>query len=208
MMTSNKTSITAIINFWEWFARNCRNFGANFENAHLLGELDAQVKRLGSFSWEIGPGKTKDHLLVISPSGDVDMLQETKIIIDHAIACDGWEYYYAKQPKQWDLRFFFVTGKGARLEVDAAQWEYVLLRFEDGMFTIIIKASDLQHLDENDKLTAVEIALDGMLGEELRLQTFCEIDVRGEFDSEHMNKASNMRGLAPHIKKLSGNVFS
>ena len=149
-MTSNKTSITAIINFWEWFARNCRNFGANLENEHLLSELDAQVKRLGSFSWEIGPGKTKDHLLVISPSGDVDMLQETKIIIDNAIACDGWEYYYAKQPKQWDLRFYFVTGKGARLEVDAAQWEYVLLRFEDGMFTIIIKASDLQHLDDND----------------------------------------------------------
>jgi hypothetical protein len=78
MMTRNKTSITAIINFWEWFSQNCRNFGTDPGNAHLLVELDAQVKRLGSFSWEIGPGKIKDHLLVISPSGDIDMLQETK----------------------------------------------------------------------------------------------------------------------------------
>ena len=207
-MTRNKISITAIINFWDWFSRNCSNFGTNHENAHLSEELDAQVKRLGSFSWEIGPGKIKDHLLVISPSGDMAMLQETKTIIDNAIPCDGWEYYYAKQPKQWDLRFYFMTGRGTRLEVDASQWEYVLLMYEDGMFTIIIKASDLQHLDDNDKLTAAEIVLDGVLGEELRLQSFCEIDVVGEFDSEYVGKESNMRGIAHHIKKMTGTNFS
>jgi hypothetical protein len=36
----------------------------------------------------------------------------------------------------------------------------------------------------------------------------CKIDVVGEFDGEHMGKASNMRDLAHHIKKLQGSDFS
>lgn len=201
-MELNSVSMSEIKIFWDWFSKNCKKFGAEFENAELLDELDNRVNGLGAFSWEIGPGKRKDYLLVISPNGDLDLLQSTKKIVDNAIACEGWEYYYAKQPKQWDLKFAFETNERKQIEIDASQWEYVLLRYEDGMFAVIIKASHIRHLDDTDKLTAAEIVLDGILGEELRMRTICEIDIVEEFDKSNQSKASDIKELANHLKKL------
>lgn len=60
--------------FWEWFSKNCRNFGADFDNAELIEELDNWIRQLGDYSWELGPGKLKEYALVISPNGDADLL--------------------------------------------------------------------------------------------------------------------------------------
>ena len=57
------------------------------------------------------------------------------------------------------------------MEINASQWKYVLLRYEDGMFEVIIKALHLKQLEDNDKVTVSEIVLDGILDEELRIQT-------------------------------------
>ena len=78
--------------FWEWFSANCQNFGVDFDNIRLLESLDNWVAQLGDFSWEVGPGKVKDNVLVISPNANKELLQDTKLIIDSAVECDGWEY--------------------------------------------------------------------------------------------------------------------
>lgn len=189
--------------FWEWFSNHCHDFGDNFDNTILLGQLDEWINRLGNFSWEIGPGKKKENSLVISPNGDSGLLRETKKIIASAQDCIGWEYYYAKPPKDWELIFDFQTADETTLEVNASEWQYCLLKYEDGMFEIIIKAADLNGLRDTDKLTAAEIALDGILGEEFRMQTICEIDVVEEFEKPYQNKANNIKSLLNHLKAVA-----
>lgn len=202
-MENHRVDAFKIKQFWEWFSKNCQNFGIDFDNAVLLEELDEWISRLGDFSWEVGPGKTKENGLVISPNGSADLLQDTKEIIKNAKDCTGWEYYYAKPVKEWELIFDFETSEEEIVEVDASKWEYVLLQYEDRMLEIIIQASDLCQLDESDKQAATEILLDGVLGEETRIQTICAIDVVEEFENEYREKAGNIKNLPAHLKALT-----
>ncbi|GGB26520.1 hypothetical protein [Puia dinghuensis] len=203
-MGNHKINTLEVRQFWEWFSKNCQNFGVDFSNAELLEKLDNWVTQLGDFSWEVGPGKAKDNALVISPNGDEDLLQDSKLIITSAKDCEGWEYYYAKPPKEkeWNLIFSLETSEGEIVEVDASQWEYTLLQYEDGMFEIIVKAPDLQQLDEADKQAAAEILLDGILGEEARMQTICAIDIVEKFEEPYRDKAGNIKYLPNHLKTL------
>lgn len=202
-MEINTASISEIRMFWEWFSKIRKDFGPDFENVALLDELDGWVNKLGDFSWEIGPGKIKENMLVISPNGDPELLLETKRIVSNAPPCDEWEFYYAKQPKEWELKFEYNTEDGKQVEIDASEWKYVLLRYEDGMFAIIIKGSyHLRPLSDDDQLMAAEIVLDGELGEEMRIQNICEIDIVGAFDSSQESNAGEIRGIADQLKKL------
>jgi hypothetical protein len=203
-METNKIDTVKIKQFWEWFSENCYRFGAEFDNIELVEKLDDWIAQLGNFSWEIGPGKVKDNALVISPGGDVDLIQDTKLIISYAKACEGWEYYYAKPPKdkEWKLVFNLETSDGEVVEVNASHSQYTLLQYEDGMFEIIIKTPGLQQLDESDKRTAAEILLDGVLGEEVRMQTICGIDVVEEFEKPYGDKAGDIKNLSDHLRAL------
>lgn len=204
-MRTNKIDALKVRQFWKWFSENCQNFGVNFDNVELLESLDDWVAQLGDFSWEVGPGKVKGNALVISPSGDGELLQDTKMIISNAKACEEWEYYYAKPPKEkeWKLIFDFETSEEEVVEVDASRWEYTLLQYEDGMFEIIIKTLDLQQLNESDKQTAAEILLDGLLGEEFRIKTICGIDVVEDFVEPYGINAGNIKNLSDHLRALS-----
>jgi len=203
-MVNDTVNNLKIRQFWEWFFENCQKFGASFENEELLESLDNWISQLGDFSWEVGPGKAKDNALVISPHGDHDLLQNTKQIIAGAKDCEGWEFYYAKPPKEeeWELIFTFETTEGEMVDVDASPWEYTLLKYDDGMLEIIIKAPDLRELDESDKQIAAEIVLDGVLGEEVRMRTICRIEVVDEFDRPYRDKAGNIKYLSEHVKSL------
>jgi hypothetical protein len=204
-MEANKVNKHTINEFWFWFSANCQNFGKNFDNVILLDELDNMVSQFGNFSWEVGPGKSMDNALVISPNGNLGLLPYTKEIIAHAKECTGWEYYYAKPPKEWELIFDFATIDGELIQINASVWEYVLHKYKDGMFAIIIKSPLLSLLNNGDKLIASEIALDGILGEEMRMQTIDEIEVVEEFEKLEQNKASNIKDLANHFRKLLPN---
>ena len=120
----------------------------------------------------------------------------------HAKLCASWEYYYAKPPKEWNFVFEFKTADEVSLQVDASGWEYVLLQYEDGMFEVIIKDSSIASLDEDDRQVVAEIVLDGVLGEELRIQKIAGVDVVLEFSPQYENKSTNIKNLANHLKAL------
>jgi hypothetical protein len=204
-MAVKKLSRSEIEKFWNWFSQNCQDFGKDFGNTDLIRELDEGVVNLGNFSWEIGPGKKKENALVISPNGDVDLLPATKEIIAEAPECDNWEYYYAKPPKEWDFIFDFTDVNGQEVRIDASEWEYVLLQYEDGLFSIIIKDSLLSQLDQIDQLTAAEILLDGVLGEETRIEKIADIEVVKEFENSYSTKAGNVKNLLNHLEQISPN---
>lgn len=193
---------TAIDNFWDWFLIHKSDFGGDFYNDKLINELDNRIKKMGPFSWELGPGKTCDNQFVISPNGDADLLPITKEIVSRAKALPDWEFYFAKPQKQWNLEFLFENEEGLKIKVSATDWKYVLLAYEDGTFDIIICPTGLKNCTENDKFLATEILLDGILGEEKRMICINAIDIVREFEAKYVKKTNEIKDLANHLEKL------
>ncbi|MBL9037916.1 MAG: hypothetical protein JNG84_05305 [Archangium sp.] len=193
---------TPVQEFWNWFSKNHGDFGEQFENRALIEQLDAWVTTLGPYVWEIGPGLTEANALVISPGGDPELLEETKRIVALAPALEGWEFHSTKPQKAWNLTFEILTDM-FQLEVKAHDWRYVLLRYPDGKFEIILRAPELMGLEPDTRTTAAEILLDGMLGEAMRMQFIDVIDVVGEYEAAHAQKNNAIEHLPAHLAKLT-----
>lgn len=165
--------------------------------------MDKRISSLGDFTWELGPGLHSSNMLVISPCGELSLLEETKKIISYSPKCKGWDFFYAKPPKDWDLIFDFYRDSGERIEVDASTWEYVLLKYDDGMFEILIKCENVDSsLSIDERQIACEILLDGILGEELRTLRFEVIEVVDSFESKYQNKVLNIKSLSSRSVSL------
>ncbi len=188
--------------FWDWFSKHNIDFGENFDNEKLLTELDDRLMVLGNFAWEIGPGSRCANQLVISPGGNLNLLPITKEIVSYAKTIHGWEFHYAKPPKEWDLIFDFEKDNGEVINIDASNWQYVLLKDEEGGFEIIIQTHNLDGLSEDDKLIISEILLDGILGEEIRMLYISYIDVVKSFDNQYLNKSNDIKYLDNHLKTI------
>lgn len=194
----------AIDEFWHWFLKVSGEFGDGFENQQLIEELDRRIALLGQYSWEIGSGLEHDlnSSLTFSPSGNQDLLVETREIVKAAPACLGWEFYSAKPPKKWQRQFILKDEDDCKIPVDASHVRYVLFKYPDGMCDIILEDRMLIELPENLQQTAVEILLDGELGEEKRMTLISSIEVVSELDNAMQTKSTSIEYLARHINSL------
>ncbi len=203
-MESNKSRdipVEAIHAFWGWFGTVARGLARNLENRALLRELDARVSSLADIVWEVGPGKNAENALVVSPDGSRDLLQVTERIVRLAPAIDGWEFLSARPPRDGILEFSVKSEAGEWMDVDARDWRYVLYRFPDGMFDIIVEENNLVDVSEGARYSAAVIALDGILGERQRLGLFHTIDGVEKLTSDVAGAASRISLLREHVGK-------
>lgn len=176
-MTTHKQ----IIEFWDWFSNYAPQLGDEFENEELLQQLDQRINSMGDFAWELGPGSNTEYAFTISPGGDRELLAETQAIVDAAPFVSGWEFYSAKPPKQWESRFEIIDADGNPFQVETSGWHSVLLKYEDGAHELVVEAQNLTPLPADYQRWAVEIALDGLLGESRRLEVIDEVTVVAKF---------------------------
>jgi len=188
--------------FWRWFSLVAQDLAYDFKNEVILLELDNRIRAFGAASWEVGPGVSKPNALVISPGGTKERLQLCEEIVSVAPEIPEWEFHSVKPPKQWTLRFTVEDGRGNRLEIDASDWEYVLLKMPDGTFDLVIRAQNIPRLDEELRQVAAEVAVDGIVGESLRLRYIVDVDVVTEFDERHRQKATCIKHLGRHLISL------
>jgi hypothetical protein len=188
--------------FWRWFSSVANDFASNFENDAILRELDARVSSFGQVTWEVGPGLEKPNALVISPNGDSDLLGLTREVVALSPRLADWEFHPAKPPKQWDLRFVVEDVDGTPVEVDANAWEYVLLRFPDGTFDIVVCAPNLEDGHQETRQRAAEVAIEGVLGEICKIEHVGGIEPVTAFEDKHKGKATNLKHLAAHMRSL------
>ncbi len=188
--------------FWIWFRETGCQLANDFENSALLEELDEQVSKLGQFGWELGPGTNKANALVLSPDGDPELLKLTRSIIAQAPELKDWEFHHAKPPKQWDLKLSLQGSEGEPVWVDARKWRYALLKFPDDLFDIVIVAPDLSSHDESVQYAAACVVLDGVLGEERRLERIANIEVLVEAPPDLESKLSSIADLDDHMTNL------
>jgi len=193
-----------VAEFWQWFQSVCGQFGATFENRELVDELDARIATLGSFSWELGPGvrDDKNSALVLTPGGDPDLLRETRQVIAIAPECPGWEFYPAKPPKKWQREFSLQKRDGTVINVNASGAWYVLFKYPDGVFDVLLADRNLAALSEDHQQTAAVILLDGELGEERRMAIVHSVDIVGQFEDDMKRKSSAIVSLAAHVQSF------
>lgn len=189
--------------FWRWFASVAEEFAANLANEQLLEGLDRRVAGLGPVTWEVGPGERKANALVVSPGGDKALLALTRGIVAAAPEIPNWEIHAAKPPKQWDFKFSVDRRNGDAATIDASGWEYVLLRFPDGSYQVELRAPDLMDLDEETRVVAAELAVEGTVGEATRLELIAGIDVLPAFEEDQAHKATNLKHLRDHLRVLT-----
>jgi hypothetical protein len=194
-----------IAEFWRWFQAVSGQFGERLENRNLIAELDARIATLGSFSWELGPGQRDDrnNALVLTPSGDPDLLAETRAVIGAAPDCPGWEFYPAKPPKKWQRKFILRSDDGGVFSVDASGTRYVLFEYPDNTFDVLLEDQNLAALPEELQQTGAEVLLDGELGEERRIALIHNVEVVAQLADDVERKRSPIASLAAHLQSLA-----
>ncbi|MEO8744844.1 MAG: DUF695 domain-containing protein [Candidatus Dormiibacterota bacterium] len=92
----------AVTEFWTWWGTAKHRIAAAIANQSVRNEVDdisAAVKRLHpGFAWELGPGRSAQHSLTVSPEGDLGLRRLTAIWLASAPPRDQtWEYFASRQ---------------------------------------------------------------------------------------------------------------
>jgi hypothetical protein len=185
MKFENDTLDASSSAFWVWLEQNSQQLANNVEDFQLVAALDRRVHLLHPhLSWEIGPGMKTDWHLAISPNLNKDLVDVARRIVAQAPTIPRWEFFPARQPKTWDGRLELGIKSGARVQLDASKWKYVLLRYPDGAHEIILHADNVDPLQEDDRWTAAAIVLESILGEETLMERVEKFELTGSIDAE------------------------
>lgn len=198
----NAASDAEITDFWRWFQTIAHDLAVHFENEALLAELEQRVSQLGDVSWELGPGKAAENALIITPDGSKDWLPITQRIVELAPHISGWEFISARPPRDWDMQFSIECAGGKKLDIDARPWRYVLFKYPDNTFDIVVEQNNLHSVCDEDRYVAAVVLLDGTIGERRRLAMFGEIEVVESLAAEHARKATPMHRIGQHLDSL------
>lgn len=199
-MESIPPSDETIATFWEWFGDVCDAL-ARDSNSELLEELDRQLMLLGVAGWELGPGEAEPNALTVSPDGDPELLLVTRRIVSLAPPAPGWEFYSALRPRPLPLAFILGDSEADGVKVDARAWKYVLYEYPDGLCDIVVEQAG--GVRESDRYTAAVVALDGLLGEEVRLSRIHEVEPTARLARNLRSRAMPLDALPRHLESLA-----
>ena len=186
-----------ILNFWRWFIDNKDKLKSDSYDPAILQQLDNIISNW-DLNWEIGPGQSKVNSLTISPNADPALLPLTEQIISKASTLEQWQFYSTKQPKEnWHL----LKLKQENISVNASEWEYVLLEYQDGKIEVLIKADNLLKYDIGTKELIVEIVLINLLGENMFMERVDYLVIVDDFDSD--DGITEIKYLSRHLNDKS-----
>lgn len=191
--------------FWKWFDSVKEKLSPEIIDEKMIGILNSKILVLGDFDWEIREGINKANLLIISPGGDLNLIDKAKYIISLAPVYNDWEFYYFKPPKDWDFKLY-VEKNGGKEMVDASNWTYVLYEFDNSNYDIAIKAQTIKHLDIDFQYDLIDLVLENILGEEMSLEKIKNVEIVSNFDKDIFPKSNSIRDLKSHLKSLVGSV--
>lgn len=192
-----------ILEFWSWFSHNEAFLVSNRINNELVNKLNEMILSIEDFDWEIREGVKKENMLIISPRGDKKLLEYSKQVIDLSPSLQKWEFQHYKPAKIWDYHFSIIE-KEARIMIDASDWEYVLLKFPDGTYDIIVKALTLKAVPKEYHYSALNIALDSILGEKMRIELIGDTEMVEKFPVEYKKSATSIKFLKDQLYQLEG----
>jgi hypothetical protein len=181
--------------FWDWFCRNAELISKHYDDVTVINELDGEVaESWPGLSWEIGPDPSGGWYFALSPNLDREKAKLAQQQIELAPKVPGWRFYSAKQPKYWNGKFNFF-GINGETEIDASNWEYVLLRYPDGESEILLFTNKSGSVAECDQEEAAAIVLQSILGENCILQNKLTFELSSNIPSQFVGKQKPIKNL-------------
>lgn len=185
-----------IVDFWSWFKINRNLLTSDKYPSGKFNELNNIINGLGLY-WEVGPGVNKENMLIISVDGEKKLIDKAKNFLSYAPILDEWEIELFKKPKiNWDILEIHKDS----IKISAKNWQYVLLKYNDGKKEILIKADNLFEYEEDNRYVIVHIILTNLLGEEKLMNEIDYIDILEIDDSSY--KTQNLCDLNGHLDYL------
>lgn len=182
--------------FWNWFKSVAPLLSRPDRNKDVLQSLDQRLNRINpNLSWEIGPGKSKPWQFVVSPNLNSDLRMAAKAIIAEAPSLPDWEFYAARQPKDWKYKFNLSRSQGEPIQIDSSSWGFLLLEYPDKTREIVLYGQNLPALDENEKWQAAAITLESIVGEEVLLERVDCFALESEIDAEFLDRIRPIQQL-------------
>lgn len=185
--------------FWDWFESHHSELPSDKITDALINELNDKILSLADLNWEIREGVEKSNMLIISAGGDNELIPVAKKIIEVAPNLKDWEYSYYKPPKKWNYSLSLKEHIGFDKEISIDNWEYVLLKFNDGTFGIVIKADNINTFKEDDKYTIADIVLESILGDDLSYSLIKNVEIVDDFASSQIENKNNIKYLFNHL---------
>lgn len=167
--------------FWRWFIKNdelIRNAikHGNSQNKETLSNFfDDKVLEIGTFTWEISQGKTKEFSFTLSPNRSKDLLQKTKEYISIAPDLSHWEFKFAKPARLWDLHFELYDENVNLCKIDGSKWEFSIIHKENHKYEIEVFAKSIENLDKETQDVALDLVVTSLLGEHERIELINKI---------------------------------
>lgn len=192
--------------FWEWFTKNINHIKEVLSNDHhegrksLVKTMDNQVLQFGMFTWEMGPLDEQFYFLTISPNGNEELLGISKQIIEFSPNLPDWKFNYAKPAKEWDLKFSVFDDFMEEHRIDASSWNYLIERKSSNNINIIIEAGNLAHLDQETKMTAVDLVVTSLIGEAFKIYNIKSLQAVDFFDPQQISIGKKIHDLATEFE--------
>lgn len=138
-----------------------------FEDS-LVEEVEELIQRVGDLGWEIGPYK-EGYFLALSAADDDQLRTCIEELLRSSPKLTAWTFFAEKQPREWVPRFAIRDQLGLEHWVDASAALFSIIRGSDGD-TLLLKRVKMETIPEGLKREALEILLDGLVGEHIRRQ--------------------------------------
>ncbi len=197
-----QTLKSKISRFWDWFQESEHLYREVTNPQVAVEAMDNYVLEFGMFSWEIGEGKSKSHYLMISPNGDGKRLDISCALMEAAPNLQHWEFLYCKPPKDWDFQLEVYDQFLVKQQVDASEWEYVLLQLPGNYVEVTIRVNNMDDVDMEDKLNAAEMALTKLVGEELVINYLGALEIVREFNPDQEKHSHKLGTLRRDFEKM------
>lgn len=206
-MTHNSpSSAIEIRSFWGWFQEHVSTLEVMIDESavsdlsSLIGSAVASLTDL--IGWEVGPGIGDEYQLAFTLNGSLANLKFAQTVISYAPVMVGWEFYAGRPPKIWNLTISMLNKNGQEIQIDARNWKYTLVGFDNcSFFDITIDAPNLTRLDGAAQIQAVTIIMQGLLGEVEFLKLIDRIEVITH-DGNLSDRMSCIADLPMHLASL------
>lgn len=193
--------VDQIDGFWSWFEVNQAVIEAVIhDNSHpelerIIENLDQHILGMGKLKWQLDEPIPNHFTFVISPNSNRDLFKITKQIIASCPAASQWQFFDSI-PATGKLTVSLYNADMDICTVDTQSWEMILEPDEDGRDYVQILAENMDQLDEDTRLIAVDLALTNILGEALKINHLSGFDLVDELEINQHGRACTMEKLA------------
>lgn len=191
--------------FWAWFCKNEKMIKEALEDdSHsernvIVERLDNYILEFGMFTWIIGPSaiasQKKMFYFTISPNGDKELLRLSKSIVKLAPQLIDWQFNSSKPVTEMVMDYTVYDNNMLERNFTISDWNFVLkINLNQGA-KIIIEAKNISNLDKDTKISATNLVVVALLGEEKRINSVDEIIITDNFDEENRAISKNISFL-------------